>query len=506
MLDSLVRYGVAIYIAVTVAYSSWARGGSSPFYVWALPWLSLGIAEMVMLQPPRAHGDTPASSLRRLVRGLLRDPVTYLGAALVGFLTIQWLNGPRELAFDSFKNIWEYGPAPMESMPSCVDQGEAWQVLLWGVVSVVVVLAVRHGLKPSARMFLLRLMVVNGSLLSVFGFVQLFTQARGFFSAPVTARLFWYRPIPVYFFSTFGYPNHAGAFFVLLTAVNAGLLIHAFSDPQYRHRAGWLGLTFMLNAAGVIGSLSRAAMVLGALVVLFGLVYGLVYLRRSLRRNDVIRVFSAVAVMLIVVAVFALVPSSPLCKELKTIDVSRLADVYKGDRADLCEAAMSIWKDYPWVGVGGWGFRRYVGLYMGEEKAEYLKNAGRANVHNDPLQFLCEHGAIGFGLMSIIVLILVAHVLSRAIRVRRRTDDASGAVLSWFDSVSPLVVMGLAGCAAVFVHSTIDLPFRSIAVTLLWLVVLASLPAFLPVGAAPAAKKKARAADGESPAEGSTGA
>ena len=488
MLDLFVRYGVAIYIAVMVAWASWARGGSSPAYVWALPWLALGIIEMMLLQPPGHRGESPENSLRRLFRGLIRDPILYIGVGVIGFLTIQWLNGPRELVFDTLQNAWQYGPAPVESMPFCVDRPEALQVLLWSIASVVVVLAVRHGLKPSARSFLLRLLVINGALLSAFGLLQLFTQGEAFFSYPMTAKLFWYRPIPVYFFSTFGYPNHAGSFFVLLTAVNIGLLIHSFADAQARHRVGWLGLTFVFNAAGIFGSLCRAAMVLGVLIILFGLVYALVYLRHDLKKREVVCVLSFVGLMALVVAGFAFAPSSPLAKELKTIDVAHLASVYEGDRQVLFDAAKEIWRDYPWTGVGGWGFRRYVGLYVGEEQMEYLKTAGRANVHNDTLQFLCEHGAIGFGLILALLTVLVVHVFLRLFRLKRRVDLDSGVTLSWFDSLSPLAVMGLAGCAAVVVHSTIDLPFRSIAVTLAWFIVLASLPAFLPVESA--SKKK----------------
>ena len=472
MIDLFVRYGVAIHVALMVVYSAWARGGSSPAYVWALPWLSLGLLEIMLLLPPAHRGETPKSAVRRMIGGILLDPITYIGIALLGFLLVQWLNGPCELVEnpEAFSG-WDYEPPPWKTLPFCVVREEALQVLLWFVAVVTAVVAVRHAVRPSARYFILKLFVANGALLSILGFAQVLTSP---------GKLFWYRPISVYFFSTFGYPNHAGTFFVMMTALNIGLLIRAIGNKGRRAEVAWLALTLCLNAAGIYGSLCRAAIVMGSLIIAVGLAYSLIYLWNRVSRIRVLAAIVIIAAIAVCAGVLALVPGSPLKKEIDSIDFSHLASVYQGDREELGQAALEIWKDHSWTGVGGWGFRRYVALYMGEDRWEYLQTSGRANVHNDALQFLCEHGVIGFGLMAALAIALLGHALVRLPLIRRETDPTSGRTHSWFGSVSPCVWASFAAIAAMMVHSTIDLPFRSIANTLVWFVLLACLPGFMP--------------------------
>ena len=118
MIDLFVRYGVAIHVALMVVYSAWARGGSSPAYIWALPWLCLGLLEIMLLLPPARRGETPQGAVKRMLSGIFLDPVTYIGIALVGFLVIQWLNGPCELVEnpEAFSG-WDYEPPPWKTMP-----------------------------------------------------------------------------------------------------------------------------------------------------------------------------------------------------------------------------------------------------------------------------------------------------------------------------------------------------------------------------------------------------
>ena len=474
MINLYLRFGVALHVALMVIYSSWARGGSSPYYLWALPWLALGVIEIMFLMPPMGKKDTPRVATLRLIRNIFLDPVTYLGLFLIGYLIIQWMNGPCELVEDSTVLVgWKYTDPPWPSMPFCADRALASQVLIWFIAVVTAVIAVRHAMKPSARYFILKLFAANGALLSVLGFLQAIT---------CPGKLFWFREMPVYFFSTFGYPNHAGTFFMMTTALSMGLLIRALGDTENRRGAPWLVIAFFLNAAGIYGSLSRTAILLGTAMIAVGFIYGIIYLWRKIPKLQIFAALIAAAVLAIVITVFAVTPGSPLKKELDTIDFSgNIAEaVYQGDRRDLADAALAIWQDHPWTGVGGWGFINYVGLYMPEEKWEYLKSAGRANVHNDPLQFLCEHGMIGAGLIAAIIIVLLVHAFIRLGNVKRVVDPQTGRPSSWGASVSPCVWAVFAATGAMLVHSTLDLPFRSIANTLIWFICLACLPGFIP--------------------------
>ncbi len=472
MIDVFLRYGVAIHVALMVVYSAWARGGSSPYYLWAIPWLCLGLVEMVLLLPPKRRDESPQTAFRRLLQGILLDPVVYICLALLVFLTIQWLNGPCELVeVASAQSGWDYSAPPYPALPFCVNQGEAWQVLVWFLAVSAAVIAIRHAVRPSARHFILKLFVANGALLSILGFAQILT---------CPGKLYWYRPMPVYYFSTFGYPNHAGTFFVMMTAIGLGLLFRALGSKAHRHDLPWLVPAVFLNAAGIYASLCRAAILLGSGLIVAGLIYGFFYLLGRLSKIKVFVAAAIIAALAVSGSILALVPGSPLKKEIDSIDFSHLSSVYEGDRQELADAALDIWKDHPWTGVGGWGFRRYVGLYIPEERWGYLREHGRANVHNDALQFLCEHGMIGFGLIVALALALLAHGIACLPRIRREVDETTGKTRTWLGSVSPCVWASLAAIIAMAVHSTIDLPFRSITNTLVWFILLACLPGFMP--------------------------
>lgn len=471
MITFLAKFGVALHVALMVLWASWARGGSAPAYFWALPWLSLGLLEVMLLLPLRQRGETVYEALVRMLKNIAMDPIFYVGILLLGFLFIQWQNGPLELEYDSTDLVWKYSDPKWENMPFCVNQGEAGQVLIWFSAVLTVLLAVRHFIGPKAKMLLLHILVWNGVLLSFLGFLQLITSPD---------MLFWYRPMKVFFFATFGYPNHAGSFFLLVSAINMGLFIHALSGEDEENSYPWhLGVALIFNLAAVYASLCRAAIVLASALFLFFIVYGFFYLRRRIAGGIIVKMLAVFVITIGFVVARAAMPNSDFAREVKTINLESMSSVYGGDREILADAALRIWKDHPWTGVGGWGFRRYVGLYIGEEQWDLLQEHGKANVHHDILQFLCEHGAIGGGLMIALAVVLLIHIGIRLVMMPKGNNGDTTGEISWFDSVSPIVVLSLAGCFCVLVHSTVDLPFRSTAVLLLWFITLAILPGFI---------------------------
>ena len=86
---------------------------------------------------------------------------------------------------------------------------------------------------------------------------------------------------------------------------------------------------------------------------------------------------------------------------------------------------------------------------------------GKANVHNDPLQFLAEFGLVGAGLLAALVVALLRPLWDRHI---------------WRQ---PLVLFALLGLGLTFAHSLIDLPFRCPSILWLWGTSLAALPCLL---------------------------
>lgn len=467
----LAKFGVALHVALMVLWASWARGGSAPAYFWALPWLSLGLIEVMLLLPLRQPNESVQSAFVRLLKKIAMDPIFYIGMLLLAFLFIQWQNGPLELEYDVTDQVWRYTEPKWKSMPFCVNQGEAVQVLIWFSAVLTTLLAVRHCIGPKGRMLLLHIFVWNGVLLSLLGILQLWTSPD---------KLFWYRPMKVFFFATFGYPNHAGSFFLLTSAINMGLFIHALTGQDEEYSYPWhLGVALIFNLAAVYASMCRAAIVLVSILLVFFLLYGLFYLRNRISKGVLFKLVTVFVVLIGFIVAIASMPNSSFAKEVKTITFDNVSSVYGGDREILSEAAVKIWKDNPWTGVGGWGFRRYVGLYIGDDQWTFLQENGKANVHHDILQFLCEHGAIGGGLMIALALVLFIHLGIKLAAVPEAENTETPKIQLWFDSISPVVILSMAGIICVLVHSTVDLPFRSTAVLLLWFITLALLPGFV---------------------------
>lgn len=469
MVAFLARFGVALSVALFVFWSSWARGGSNYHYFWALPWICLLTLEMMFVLPPRMHGQTPRGAVRHLLRRIVRDPTFYFGVALLIFLAIQWLNGPRELEWVAADSEWRYTDPPIPDLPSCVDQDGAKQVFLWFMAVVTAVMAVRACLDKTAKYFILRAFCINGALLAILGMAQMATSPD---------KLFWYRPMAVQFFATFGYPNHAGAFFVLVSAINMGLVIRALANLDERNNPILYSITLILNIMAAYLSLSRAAMVLETGLIVFGLVYGCIYLYPRIGMTGLSKIFASIVVIFLCLG-YMTIKGSGFAKELKTITAENVSGVYDGDREMLAEAAVKIWQDNPWPGVGGWGFKNYVGLYVPQKDWDKLEQAGKANVHNDLLQFLCEHGAIGGGLIFAIVITILIHLGWNLAHMKRLFDQNTDRNSTWFGSIPPTVIMALAGLTCTVVHCTMDLPFRSTAILLTWFIVLACLPGML---------------------------
>ena len=121
---------------------------------------------------------------------------------------------------------------------------------------------------------------------------------------------------------------------------------------------------------------------------------------------------------------------------------------------------------------------------MTSDELRQQQKVGGINVHNDYLQFLAEHGIVGFGLLVAIVILLLMDVfrnweaLVRATRFVSRKELPPKPVLLFVLPASAFCL--LAAAVATFVHGFGDCPLRSPAVLTLFFVSLASIDGFMP--------------------------
>lgn len=430
-------------VFLLLAVTAWARGGSSDI----TPWLQFVLATLVVVV---YFWEVFSGNFKGVAGGMFRDPVLYLGLALLVLLGVQWANSGRELYYNSSLETWLYSDAPNRMLPFAFSAGEAKEVWIWFYCAVVIAVSVRSSLMSRRGIYRLwKLMLMNSCLLGLFGMVQ-------FLSG--TERIFWVKHLPYQrFFASFGYSNHAGSFFILMLFLAGSMFVRRV----FRHQPARFTLkTFFLLAAILLHllcanlTLSRYA-ILGSWV---GVTVVAVYIARRLWRKGTPALKLNMSVLLVcsgVVAIYASFSAAGAMLGRELSSFLRLQDEFIGDgRMIMFRAGLSVWRESPLFGVGPWGFRHLVGLHL-DESLHFMLGPGSANLHNDALQYLAESGVVGLGLMAGVAGVLVWPIRMSVLR-------------QWMPGVILVV-----GVSAIALQGMFDLPMRNPAVFYCWLAIIA---------------------------------
>jgi len=446
-----------------LVFPAWVRGGTLRKFLTPYPWLAT-IAFFIFFLAPylrRIPHSQCCSLVCEQVQRILRDPVFYLGDAFLCLLYIQWWNSGKVRLFDQGTQNVTFSPPYIDWLPGAVDTNMSWDMVVWFFPAFVALLMVRHGFHtPRMVRILFWGMVINASSLAIFGLI-----------APILVKNYpmWLSPIlprqPVFFFSTFGYPNHAGSFFILHLGLACGLFLYYYTNRKREARLlvkiGILSVIIILQLYAIHVSRGRYAMLFSWVMTAFFIFY-LLYLstwKTSERRRKAV-------VIVIVITCLIVCGSFVLYLTAKDDILTELATMSKPgkfieEQFDMkfwqIVAAAKIWINYPFFGIGGGGYREYLLQYVKDRKKRSfaIYNRGMANVHNDFMQFLCEFGIVGTGLLTAVLILLVIKILNTK---------------EWKRGFS---LFGLLGLSGVLIHSLIDLPFRSPPIIIAFVVVLA---------------------------------
>lgn len=457
---------VRALVTFLLAYTTWVWAGLRPSFHWVAVAVSA-----ILLAGFFVEGRWTAW---RAVRG---DPVFFLGLAFVGYLAIQWLNAGRTQYFDVGYQRWMYMPPRWPGWPWAFAKGDAMQMLTWffPAWTIAVVIRVRKLDRRDLRGFM-TFLAYNAGLLAIFG---LFQFAKGGQS------IYWIQPLKGHFFASFAYGNHVAPYFVLAGGLSAGLLYREIFDVRcsspdrpsslrlcHPWRVAALLSVFVLCLVAANLGYSRAGVILAGVLTVFAAGYGWVrgwsVLSPAARLNFAALSLAALGGLYFTVAglgetslrkEFSLKPATP--DKIRTL--WDRVDLELGGRPQYLRAAFDIWREEPWFGVGGWGYKYLVATHIPEKFWPVLDKRGWANVHCDFLQFLAEFGVVGFGLLAGALAVMVREAMDSR-RCRRNAF--------W--------TMGMAGLALVVVFSLVDLPFRCPAILYTWVALLAALPQICP--------------------------
>ena len=490
-----------LHVAIVVSVISWMFGGTqgAPL-VSVLPWLFVLTMEVLFVFPQKEPGESTYEARTRVWKALKRDPLTWVSLALLVLLAIPFVNNGLCPSCDRLLIAEGHrAEPPVPFLPFCVNRLHHLNVFLWFATALPCALVTRHAITHHGKRLLLELIVWNGFALAILGFVQTVCDAPGPLWQPFTNVA---NPdSPGTFFSTFGYPNMAGDYFTTLFGIAIALWRRADDEVHhlyvtdrnayekdkrklaYKRYRNLIPATVFFFAA--VNTLSRASMMLVvSLTALYFLHAFLSFARRMTRPERIKRGTIALAITGFVV--FCAISSIPdaMQTEINTLDTKAVLTRVTGKGQYHVRVATAIWRDNLLFGCGGWGYKHFCIPQMTADELKQIQMTGGINVHNDYLQFLCEHGLVGFALMVAAVLLLLKPVfaawrrLYRDIRFVRASQLPAKPVLL-FILPAPVFCL-LMTVVATFIHGFGDCPLRSAAVLVLFFVVLSSMTGFLP--------------------------
>lgn len=448
-------------LALLLGYPIWYRTGRvealQPPILWlALFFLCVSLVRIVLRSigsPTATEGDLHPPLGRPIVL-FLRDPALWFGLAVVSLAGVQRFNAGRELVFHEEDFFWFFAPPAYPTLPSGISPEAANEAFYVTVPALIVALCLRHVLcSRRFALLLIRVFVFNAGALAVFGIIQYFSGTKS---------MYWILPLKEHFFASFGYPNHAGCFFLFSFCLSLGLILR---DLRVRGLAGLrapgpflLCLVALLTFLSVHLSFCRAAILLCWLTLLLTLIWVFaVPLKDSTLAERVQAAFAALAIAIVLVSMLTVFAGDRLQKEFSALLNTEYMQKQMEMRRGLIQPALLMIRDDPMFGKGYRGFRHFVTLYVPGDELHIWKITGRANIHNDALEALVEFGAFGFTMLCLFGLVFLRTVFR-----------------SHFFDDAPRVFCCLA-LIMMLAHGIIDLPFRAPALLLSFALVLACL-------------------------------
>jgi len=435
---------VLAHTALFFIGATWAFGGNADFvqpYLGA--WGSLGILLTLIAAVTRDAGGQRQRLLRTLWPILAFNALTGVACLTIGFRSIhsgaELMYLPRDIP----------GWRPSSALPRMAG----WTLWLFdGIYFSAFNLSVVVRSRSRLRGFFF-LLTINTLILAVFGTLQKLVHAPGLYFGRV------HSPQP-FFFSTFVYDNHWGAFIILMIGLCLGQMWHYadradvrgfFHSPAF---GGAVALLFLFITVPLSGARTCSALVLAFLILAL-----LRWLFRQ-RRHQAEPGRGGIAAPLIVAgallvgagATWFVARDVIAARAEKTVSqVKEFKTMHGlGTRSELYRDTWKMATDRLWYGWGMGSYPTVFQMYNTEEvnRQDQLPKFYH-DAHSDWLQSIAEHGLIGSLLLAACALVPLFVVGSPA----------------WSNRLSRHC---FAGCTMVLLYAWMEFPFGNYAVCLTW--------------------------------------
>jgi O-antigen ligase len=230
-------------------------------------------------------------------------------------------------------------------------------------------------------------------------------------------------------------PNHFAGFLELLLPVALALVIAGRVKPLGRIL---LGYAVLAMAAGIFLTFSRGGWLAAGC--------GLAFVLLALARNRDYRWPALVGLLVLLVGGGALAVRTQFMQQR----LRAAADLNTGERntrINIWRAAVAMWKDHPWLGVGPAHFNERFKQYR-----TFWAHGEPERAHNDYLDALADWGVAGAGLAAIPWFLLAYGIVRTLRQVRRDSGDLEVRRSGRY----ALVLGATGGFVALGVHSLTD--------------------------------------------------
>ena len=439
----ILEWAVGMQAATLVVGVTWAFGGNAdwvrtPISLWGSVGMFLTLCLLVSKGPRKlSYWDTASWAL----------PIAILnGLVLVSCLTegFRTLHYGSDVYYLPLKVPWW---TPSSARPE-ISLRSLWLFdgLYFSAFNIALGIETRRIIRA-----LLAVIVGNALLLSIFGSIQKLIGSTGIYFGAVKSP-------QDYFFASFVYDNHWGAFMILMVAACVGLILrYAFGSRGggFFQGPSLFGLaTVAMMALSVPLSGARACTLILMVLVVIALVRGTPKIVQALQYSGVPA--SAAYFGMVIVALFMVVGAWTIAGDVVRSRAEKakaqVAEMWArgglGGRHTLYHDTFLMAKERPVFGWGMGSFPTVFSLYNTQQPNGDRIPVVYHDAHSDWLQSAAEIGLVGTALIGLAVLLP-----ARALRKKR---------------ISPIPYFLLAGCAAVAAYAWIEFPFGNVGVVLVW--------------------------------------
>lgn len=434
---------VAGHLVAYMVGVSWAFGGNAdwvrtPISIWGTVGMLLTVAVIAF------RGSRGGSFARTLSWAL---PIVVLNAlVLVSCLTpgFRTLSYGSEAYFMPIRiSIWQ----PSAARPELALRA-LW--LFDGIYfsCLNVALAVE---RRSVVRLVLAAAVANALALSIFGTVQKLVASTGIYFGAIKSP-------QDYFFASFVYDNHWGAFIILMMGACLGLILRYSSGSKgggFFHGPALVGfVSAILIGISVPMSGARICTVLLGILTAAALVKGAPAVSRALRMSGVAPATAniGISLALLLAAAGAWIIAGDVIRSRASKAKEQVAAAWAerglGARSIVYHDTWRMARARPLFGWGMGSFPSVFALYNTQESKGDRIPVIYHDAHSDWIQSVAELGFVGTALIG-------AAVVLPAVSLRKRR-------------VPPLPYFLLAGCVIVAAYAWVEFPFGNVAVVLAW--------------------------------------